>query len=685
MAKHAFLSLLIFYSLSAATQAAANQTLGIAEMIVLSEREDHPEEIAFSPNGLYLASSITGGAKIWRLDNRESLHTLLHKKNTHIWSLCFSPDGKNLVTGCNDIKFWSVRTGKNVRTIWSETGAITAMAFNSDGTVLAAASGSDYTVTIYEVASGEAMGLLDGHSDLITYLAFSPDDTSIISTSCDKTAKIWDAKSARERRILSGHLDGLNSLFVDTVNNEIYTADDSKLIKAWSLETGDELEKKWLHNLKGYPVCLSPDGLYMAYMKDHEMMEIVRFGTGEMISRLKFGKFRRWPKKIVFSSDGLHIGASDDAGSIVLWRLVGVGPSPAFARLKEGRKDQDLNPPEIEMLFPLGKSGIPPVLRQKRVVIKGIVRDESGVFEVTVNGKEAHLREDGEFSAEIRLAFGENLISIKAEDTRENVSSKSLLLIREFESTKFKKEKRKGKDYALLFGCNYYEEWERLQKPLKDASAITQLLESTYGFDCELIENPELEVILRKLREYAEKGFEKEDQLLVFFAGHGHVDELFKESYIVARDSRVNDELKTSYMSLSTLKNAIDNIPCPHIFLVIDACFAGTGETKLKRGFSKIGDFYKSMSRDEFISRKLSYKSRISLSSGGKRYMSGKGPQTHSPFVDEIKKALCTKGGKDGILTLNEIMQFMEKVDPLPKIDEFGSNDPGSDFLFISR
>ena len=41
--------------------------------------------------------------------------------------------------------------------------------------------------------------------------------------------------------------------------------------------------------------------------------------------------------------------------------------------------------------------------------------------------------------------------------------------------------------------------------------------------------------------------------------------------------------------------------------------------------------------------------------------------------------------GKDGILTINEILQFIEKVEPQPCFGEFGDNEPGSDFILIAR
>jgi Tol biopolymer transport system component len=80
--------------------------------------------------------------------------------------------------------FESVKLGDVVRSV----------AFTPDGTVLAAAGGNadDFAVHIWEAASGESLGTLDGHTGIIWGVAFSPDGQMLASVSSDKTAKIWD-------------------------------------------------------------------------------------------------------------------------------------------------------------------------------------------------------------------------------------------------------------------------------------------------------------------------------------------------------------------------------------------------------------------------------------------------------------------------------------------------------------
>ena len=73
------------------------------------------------------------------------------------------------------------------------------------------------------------------------------------------------------------------------------------------------------------------------------------------------------------------------------------------------------------------------------------------------------------------------------------------------------------------------------------------------------------------------------------------------------------------------------------------------------------------------------------MTSGGKEYVSDGIPGMHSPFSRKFLEALRSYGGSDEFLTLNELNTFLERIIPEPKAGSFGSDVPGSDFVFISK
>jgi uncharacterized caspase-like protein len=240
------------------------------------------------------------------------------------------------------------------------------------------------------------------------------------------------------------------------------------------------------------------------------------------------------------------------------------------------------------------------------------------------------------------------------------------------------------KDYALLFATNHYDDWPELANPVNDARAIGQELHESYGFETEVVEDARQKDVLDKLHEYLKKNYGAQDQLLIFFAGHGDYDDVENEGYVVAKDSKRPDVERISYIPQSHLRTMIDNMPAQHVFLIMDVCFGGTIDPKLNQAGSR-GEIYAQISKDEFIRRKLKYTSRHYLTSGGKEYVPDGRPGQHSPFARALLEGLRSYGGQNSILTLGRLSEYMERVEPEPHENEFGKSEPGSDFLFVAK
>ena len=286
-------------------------------------------------------------------------------------------------------------------------------------------------------------------------------------------------------------------------------------------------------------------------------------------------------------------------------------------------------------------------------------------------------------SQDIYLKSGDNQIIIKVVNDEEEMREDERLV--KFEEITIETLKRT--DYALIFATNDYESWDDLTNPVFDATTIANELEENYGFNVELVLNATNTQILLKIKEYAQKSYLEYDQLFIFFAGHGQYDELYGEGYLVAKNSQRDDAAKTSYISHSVLRNAVDNIPSDHIFLALDACFGGTFDPKISKSTNRgfLDPVYRELNLAEFIKRKLKYKTRLYLTSGGKEYVPDGRPGMHSPFARKFIEALRSYGGDDKVLTLGELNAVVEKIDPEPRSGEFGKNEPGSDFLFIAK
>jgi hypothetical protein len=85
------------------------------------------------------------------------------------------------------------------------------------------------------------------------------------------------------------------------------------------------------------------------------------------------------------------------------------------------------------------------------------------------------------------------------------------------------------------------------------------------------------------------------------------------------------------------------------------------------------------------IVRKLQFKTRKHITSGGKEYVSDGVAGSHSPFANQLIAALDSQGSTDGLLTLSELMTYLEKLKTAPQFEKFGSNKQGSEFVFVVK
>ncbi|MEM0993680.1 MAG: caspase family protein [Bacteroidota bacterium] len=261
-----------------------------------------------------------------------------------------------------------------------------------------------------------------------------------------------------------------------------------------------------------------------------------------------------------------------------------------------------------------------------------------------------------------------------------------------FASSKAASDFRKGKDYALFFAVQDYQEWGDLKNPIRDAEAVARLLKENFDFDdnnIEIVRNPSKKQIQNTLNKYLTKRFEEDAQLFIFFSGHGEFNELTNEGFFVPTDAKKNDLYQDSYLAHTRLERSINNIPCPHILLAIDACYSGTFNEDIAMGRLRSGerDWRRPGANSEnlramWIEERLRQKSRLFLTSGGKE----RTPDgiNHSPFTLGLLSSLTNTGQlEDGVLTFDELKASMKNVQPEPKAGVFGRASIDGNFLFI--
>jgi WD40 repeat protein len=179
---------------------------------------DQIHAIAFSPDDNLLAlggrfvGPDSGAIRLLETINGK-LHSTIPFPQGQVDALAYSPDGTLLVaaggtpanrsnesTGPSTLLFWDVNTYK----VWWEVntfkGRVKTLAFSPDGKILATA-GDDNAVILWQMPSGKALALLQGHKPPVYALAFSPDGTKLAYTCDEYTIYLWDLTKVVRNRV----------------------------------------------------------------------------------------------------------------------------------------------------------------------------------------------------------------------------------------------------------------------------------------------------------------------------------------------------------------------------------------------------------------------------------------------------------------------------------------------------
>lgn len=130
-------------------------------------------------------------------------------------------------------------------TLSGHRGAVTALAFDENGTRLASGS-RDTHLIVWDVVAETGLYRLKGHKDQITCLKFikNPDDSTgsnsnsdyLLSSSKDTLLKLWDLSSQFCRETLVGHRTEVWSFDITADQKTIISGGAEPTLKAWTID-----------------------------------------------------------------------------------------------------------------------------------------------------------------------------------------------------------------------------------------------------------------------------------------------------------------------------------------------------------------------------------------------------------------------------------------------------------------
>ncbi|KAK3946786.1 hypothetical protein QBC32DRAFT_329042 [Pseudoneurospora amorphoporcata] len=179
----------------------------------------------------------------------------------------------------------AIRKLEGLLTLEGHSDSVSSVAFSPDGQRLASGSW-DKTIKIWDPASGSCLQTLEGHSGYVSSVAFSPDGQRLASYSDDKTIKIWDPASGSCLQTLEGHSDSVRSVAFSPDGQRLASGSWDKTIKIWDLASGSCLQTLEGHSDSVWSVAFSPDGQRLASYSDDKTIKIWDPASGSCLQTI---------------------------------------------------------------------------------------------------------------------------------------------------------------------------------------------------------------------------------------------------------------------------------------------------------------------------------------------------------------------------------------------------------------